>query len=640
MAVKLKAAYGAKSLRSLPYPESVQQRPGMYIGSVDSSGAFRCLKEIIDNSIDEAGAGFGTYISISYNTETGVITVVDNGRGVPMGWNDDEGKFASEVVYSTLHGSGKFDDESYGGTSAGLNGVGAAVCNAMSEWFIVWSSNTENKKQPWLMQRFEFGKKVHDPKPEAPKSKFALKTGRATVVKFKLNSKLFTDTTIDVERIHSEMSHIAMLNPGVTIAVNIDGEVTKHLSENGLIDMIANEKTKSAILGKPFSYQVEGLIDFACAWVDDTETVTHSYVNSSYTVLEGKHVDGARAAIIEAVKGELSERDKGGKGDKDKDKAKIDPKFFLKGLRIAMNWRMKNPVYAGQTKDKLNNAEVLTKVRNELLAPLVEFLKKNKSLASGIIDRAKKFQKIDAKFSAEMKSVKSLTLRDPSACILPGKLVPALPCYSRDEKELILVEGDSAGTPCSEMKMPWQEVLPLRGKVLNASTNSIPKLLGSDAIRMILTCMGVTPGDMYDTKTRRVARVCLLPDADSDGAHICSLLLALFGKVCPDWFATGNIFYINAPLFVGRHLDDKHYGNTKEEVFDQFLPKVQKNVMISRMKGWGEAKKEDLQEFALNPSTRVVTRMSMTDADLAIMNEIMGDDPAKRRELLGLTEVK
>ena len=611
--------YDADSLRKLPYPDCVRKRIGMYLGGADENGAYRALKEIVDNSLDEAMAGHGKRINIIYSTSKNIITVIDQGRGLPMGKNKD-GEFASEIALATLHGSGKFDNENYQGGVVGLNGVGAACTNAVSEYFVVWSKNSKK----WTTQRFERGIKKHDPKPEDPKSKIALKNDKGTIIQFKLDKQIFGDVVVDPERIHREMNDLAILNPGVAFVVTIDDETTTYLSANGLIDMVVTKDVEKIIIGKPYQLQKKGVIDLVLCWVDDSETNTFSYVNSSFTSQEGTHVQGARAAILEALKAELSEKDK------------IDPKFFLKGMRLALNWRMENPIYYGQTKDRLTNSDVVTTVKKLVVPSIVEFLKKNKALVNTLIDRAKKFQKNEEKFNADNKAVKTIKLGDPNARgILPGKFQPA-PGYKPDEKELILVEGDSCGGSASKSRMPWQEILPLRGKIPNPERTPFAKFIENAEVCNIFTAVGALPGDPYDSKKRRVGKVSFLPDADPDGKHIGSELIAFFVRYLPDWIKTGHVFFIDAPLFVGGHRGVKKYGNTRDEVLAQFPERDRKSVLLTRMKGWGECQSDDMHEIAMNPATRRVRQYQMNDGDEVIVNNVMGDEVEHRKVLLGI----
>jgi DNA gyrase subunit B len=619
---KKTASYGADSLREMKYPECVRTKIGMYLGSADEAGAYRAFKEIADNSFDEAMAGHGKKINIIYNTAKNLVTVIDQGRGLPMGKNKD-GKFASEVALATLHGSGKFDAKNYAGGVIGTHGVGAACTNSVSEHFTVWSKNSGK----WVTQRFERGVKVHDPKPEAPKSKIALKNDKGTVIQFRLDTQIFGSVVIEGERIHSEMRHIAMLNPGLSIVVDVDGEVKKYKSDNGLIDMIMTEESAKSTLGKPFSFQQKKVIDIAVCWRDDADTETFSYVNSSFTAQEGTHVQGARTAFLDILKGELSEKDK------------LDPKFFLKGMRLALNWRMENPIYAGQTKDRLSNTEVVTQVKKIITPAFAEFVKKNKGLISGLIERAKKFQANEENFLANNKAVKSIKLVDPtSRGILPGKLCQAHG-YKPDEKELILVEGDSAEGSAKKARMPWQEILPLRGKIPNPIRTPFAKFMENEEVVGIFTALGCLPGDKYDSKKRRVGKVSFLPDADPDGKHINSELMALFTKYLPDWIHTGHTFYSNSPLFVGSLRGIKKFGNNHDEVFKQFSEKDKKHVIITRMKGWGEAMAADLNYIAMDPKTRSVVKLALTDSDEIVVGNIMGAEVSHRKEMLGIKGV-
>lgn len=619
--------YNADSLKAQNYPENIRHNPWM-LGGRGPEARFRAVKEVTDNSVDEAMAGFGENITIRYDSKTDILTVIDEGRGIPMGLNKETGKYGAEMVFATLHSSGKFDAKAYKGGVIGVHGVGAACTNAVSEFLQVWACS----KGKWLTQRFERGIVQGPPERQDPPSKQAIKSGKGTVVRFKLDSQIFPEgISLDSENMISELRSVAALNAGLRIKVIVDNVATELYSENGIIDMIVNEESKGLVIGKPFAMEVEGLLDLALCWYDDDRTDgVFSFTNSSRTGQDGKHVDGARQAIVEVLRAEVNDKDK------------IDVKYLTYGLRLVLNYRTEKPNYVGQTKDRLTNTEAVTEVRKAMLVPFTEYVKKNKTFVSALINRAKRFQKNAEKFMADNKAVKSLSLRDPSATILPGKLDPALPWYTADERELILVEGDSAGGPCKEMKMPWQEILPLRGKVLNVmhKTNTVNKVLASEAIRNIYLAMGTMPGVPYDSPKRRVGSIGLLPDADSDGAHICSLLIAIIARFNSDWLTGGHVHYINAPLFIGRLADERQYGHSREEMISKFPAAKRNKVLISRMKGWGEAAAKDLGEFALNPETRIITRMDVEDGDIDIVRSIMGDDVAPRKLLLGFTGVK
>ena len=287
----------------------------------------------------------------------------------------------------------------------------------------------------------------------------------------------------------------------------------------------------------------------------------------------------------------------------------------------------------------MTNVEVTAIVKKLITPSVVEFLKKNKALVKTLIDRAKKFQKNEEKFIADNRAVKTIKLVDPNARgILPGKFQPA-PGYKPDEKELILVEGDSAGGSCIKARMPWQEILPLRGKIPNPSRTPFAKLMENEDVAAIFIAMGCMPGDPYDSKKRRVARLCFLPDADPDGKHINSELISLVTLYAKDWVNRGAVYYINSPLYVGGHRGTKRYGNTREIVLSQFPERDRKSVLLTRMKGWAEASPDDMHHIAMNPETRSIIKYSLSAADEVTISNVMGNDVAFRKEMLGIKEL-
>ena len=633
-------AYNADSLRTLPFPDNIRHRPGMYLSSKDEPGVRRAWKEIIDNSIDEHQNGHGNKIVCQYSTKTGTFLVMDQGRGVPSGYNKKEKKTGFEIVFCTLHGGGKFDSGNYA-TSGGLHGVGAAATQACASKFQVWSYN----EGVWKTQVFKEGRAVSDVKKESPPDDFA-KAKKGTVIQWTPDAKVFSTKIVDTSLVLDTCKSLAMLNPGLELVVVIDGKKTVYRSENGLLDMIyGTDAQKKVALAKPFSYQKKGLIDIAVSWQDSDVSNTYAYVNSSHTPEEGTHVQGARNAILEALRAEAESGSKkpasktpkrGKKSDKD---SPLDSKYLLMGMQLALNWRMSDPVYSGQTKDKLTNSEVITKVKNTVLPEFVAFLKKNPKLISTLVDRAKKFQKAADKFNSDMKAVKSITLGNPSARgLLPGKLAQATGKYPPEDIELFLVEGDSAAGPAKEIRLPWQEVLALRGKILNAARAELSAVLSSEEVMNIITASGSKPGE--DCKTSggsvRIGRINIMTDADADGKHIRSLLIAFFTRYFRPWIDSGRIAFIELPLFVGTLGEQKEFGFTREEMLARFSEAKRKSVIVNRLKGLGEMTNSELFVYGMDPATRRVKVIKMTDADAAEVQRVMGDDATYRKEFLGI----
>lgn len=641
--IKVKAKdYNADSLRKLAFPHSIRKRPGVYVGGVTAdTGLFRIFKEAIDNSVDEATNGHGKVIFVSYTSKSQVFIVADRGRGIPTGMNKKEKKSGLEIALTDMHGSGKFDQDSYA-SSSGLNGLGLKALVALSEYTTAWSAN-EGMWKSLTLKRGIIQGGLTKAKPVLP---FALEKVQGTVVEWKPDVQIFGTEVIRTERIHEEIKNLAMLNPGLEFIIRIDGKEKKYVSENGLLDMVYGTKEQQdTALTKPFQFQKKGVIDIAVVWNDDDLQQTWSYVNSSHTPEEGTHVQGARNALLEALRAELDAKTKTdkkparGRG-KSKDDGTIDAKYLLMGIRMAMNYRMANPVYSGQTKDKLTNAEVTTQVKNIVLPEFSQFLKKNPKLVSTLIERAKKFQKASEKFQNDLKAVKSISLSAPGTRgLLPGKLAQARGRYKPEDIELFLVEGDSASGPAKEIRLPYQEVLALKGKILNASRAELAKILNSEEVMNIITSTGAKPGD--DCKTHggsvRVGKIIIMTDADSDGGHICSLLISLFSKYFRPWLDALKIGYIKLPLFVGAIGDRKEFGFTIEEMLNKWPEAKRKSVIVNRLKGLGEMTNTELLTYGMDPNTRRIQMLSFVDADVAEIERVMGDDVAYRKEFLGIT---
>lgn len=633
-------AYSADSLKVLRFPENIRKRPSMYVGGITSeTGVFRLFREGFDNILDEAMNGHGTCAWVSYNTKTNVFVVCDRGRGIPTGMNKKEGKSSIELAFTSMHGSGKFDQANYT-ASAGMNGIGLKAVAALSEYVSAYSAN----EGVWKSLHLKRGIVQGAVKKEKPNYAWAKKAA-GTIIEWKPDTKIFGTEVISVERMHRELRYATMLNPGFSVEFVVDGKSTTYVSENGLLDMVyGTEEQKQQALVKPFQFLDKKKIDIALVWHDDDLQETWSFVNSSNTPEEGTHVQGARAAVLEALREEMTTavktvKSKSAKSKKTKDD-NVDAKYLLMGMRMAINWRMVDPMFSGQTKDKLTSSEAVTAVKNIVLPEFSGFLKKNPKLINTLIDRAKKFQKAAEKFQQDLNAVKSIKLGNPNARgLLPGKLLQATG-YRPDERELILVEGGSAAGTAKKARMPWQEILELRGKVLNAAREDFAKIIANQEYLDIITAMGIELGDTCKTSGGkvRVHRVTILTDADQDGKHICALLLAFFVKYARPWVEEGRIQFVNLPLFLGKHGDDRFFGFTRDEMLAKFAESKRKNVLITRMKGLAEASGDELMEIGMNPATRRVHILSLNDKDIIEVGKVMGEDVAYRKEFLGIKE--
>lgn len=623
--------YSAKSIRVLEFPEAIRRRPGMYVGSTEHEGAFRCLREVIDNAIDEYLDGHGNRIRITVDTSTWTFYVADMGRGIPVDIHQATGLPAATTVFTRIHAGAKFDADSYK-TSSGMNGVGASATNALSEYFAFWTFRS-NK---WHHQSFSQGFATSDLKKSSPDK--AVSLGCGTVVAFRLDTTLFSDYHPNLDRLQIEARDLSYLNPGLTLEVVIDGAKSEYLSTRGMLDFVSTPDEDPDSLGKSFFFEAstedtraatnaayskcQVSVSAALCWYDNDAIDIRSYCNSSYTKEAGFHVSALKTALAAAVNGETTD---------------IDARFLIFGLRAAIQIKMQDPVYEGQTKNKLTSPEIVKPVRDLLEPALVEFFTRNKQLLKAIVDRAQKFQSNFTRLTEDNKAVKSMKIVARDARVdLPIKLKQAKPWVHPEDRELIIVEGDSAGTTAKPASFDWQEILPIRGKILNTGRVSLAKVLKSPSVMDIITTIGTPVGSRCDPSKGRVGKIAMLTDADDDGYHIASLLSALFVIYFRPWVEQGRVYFINAPLYLGSYKDQKFFGDTPDEVYSQFKSVSKNNVLLTRAKGWGELRPDQLRLIAMDPSKRRLVRLTIEDDDDMEINHMMGSEVQYRRDLLGI----
>lgn len=626
--------YSAQSIKVLEFPEAIRRRPGMYVGSTEYEGAFRCLREVIDNSIDEYLDGHGEHIRISVDTESWLFTVADMGRGIPVEIHPTTGLPAATTVFTRIHAGAKFDAASYK-TSSGMNGVGAAATNALSEYFAFWTFRS-NK---WHHQSFCRGI-ASGPITRTQPAKGA-HLGCGTVVAFRLDNQLFADYLPSLDRLHEEVRDLSYLNPGLVLDVVVDGTLTTYKSTEGMLDFVYAQGAPDAeqALGKPFTVESSVLdsratsskdyaacnmtVSVALCWYDTDTIDVRSYCNSSFTREAGFHVNALKSAISAAVNQET--------------KSDIDVRFLMYGLRAAIQVKMQDPVYEGQTKNRLTSPEIIKPVRDVVEPALIEFFTRNKSIAKMIYDRAQRFQSNFTRLADDNKAVKSMKIVARDARVdLPIKLKQSKPWVRPEDRELIIVEGDSAGSTAKPASFDWQEVLPIRGKILNTGKASLSKILANQEIKSLITALGTPLGSKCDPSKGRVGRISILTDADDDGYHIASLLSALFVLYFTPWVEQGRVFFINAPLYLGAHKDMRFFGDTPDSVYTQFPSAVRGKVLLTRAKGWGEVTVPQLRTIAMDPATRRVVRLTLDADDFLEVDRMMGSAVQYRRELLGI----
>lgn len=615
------AKYDASSIQVLEDIEHIRKRVGMYVGSQDSAGVRMLAKECVDNSVDEFLAGHATEISVEIDTHKHEITVTDNGRGIPIEKHEKTGVSTLTTVLTNLKAGGKFGKGAYA-VSAGLHGVGMKATNALSEWLVarVW------RKGYCYTQSFERGK----PTTEVEIDKSLNQRGRSgTQIQFKPDAKIFGTNRIIVPDVRRWLEETAHLCPGLKITLIVDGESVLYQS-SGLFALLESRASEigAVAMHKPISY--DGDTVFASfLWTtenDDGEGAGEhwwSFCNASATPEGGKHVDGAIKAIADVL------RPFGKKGD-------VDVRDLTDGLYAAVHVLVSEPQFKGQTKDKLMNAEMRDVVYDVLYPHLKSFFDSNKKIADQIVDRAHKLRKARESYK-KLRTAIAKTTPKKDRGILPEKLVEAMKC-SPDDRELFIVEGDSAGGSCKSGRDPsCQEILPLRGKIANAVKSTGAALLENAEISSIITAVGakIVSKGKVDLSDIRVGKVILLADADPDGQHITSLLLAFFAVWMPDLVNAGKLFVVDSPLYVGVHKDSRFFGHSLDDLRTK-AGKLASKLQVSRLKGHGESSADEVKYYAMHPSTRKLWKISMGASDQEIVMSLMGSDSSTRKVLLGL----
>ena len=621
-------AYDANSIEGLVYPDFVRKRPDMYMGATTGKFApalYRCLREIIDNSLDEYLIGHNKRIVIDYSSVSKICTVIDNGRGIPTGINKKTGKSALWLVFGQMHAGGKFDKESYK-ISAGKNGVGNKGTNALSEWLVAYSNN--NDKRTWMHQAFKRG--VADG--EVTKGgcgefeKWVKDTG--TIVQFKPDQQIFKDgIDMDIARLKRELRDIQYLCPKLNIQLNIDGQVTSYYSETGLTELVCDGKEYEHV----FSYTAEN-IDAAIAFTKKDGSSFKSYVNIVYTDMGGTHLAGFKKIICDIVK-ENSKKD-------------IASDDILEGMVGAIHYKMAEPQYQSQTKNELTSVEAKKDVMDLLEQPLRKFFRKNKDLLDRIVKYAEKMYAEKQKMKANKDLLKGLKTINSAARYISEKFLDADRRKYRNvgDLEMFVVEGDSAGGHFSKAREGFQACLKLRGKIINAAKASDADLFGSSKkgsekdgnreIKDLTAALGCGVLDQYNERNLRFGKLIIMTDADSDGCHITNLVLAFLVKYMPDLIKNGHVYTIDAPLFMANGPSFRVYGMSRNEVEKKMRDQKCKQYTITRLKGWGECDAEDLATLCISPKTRKLIQMKWDDSTIDTLEQTMAGDSEFRKILL------
>lgn len=621
-----KQSYDESQIQVLEGLEAVRKRPGMYIGTTSSRGLHHLVYEIVDNSIDEALAGFCSHIEVTIN-EDNSITVVDNGRGMPVGIHPKIGRSTIEVIMTVLHAGGKFGGGGYK-VSGGLHGVGASVVNALSEACEV----TVTREGKVWQQKYSRGNILGDV------TQIGESDGHGTKTCFKPDHEIFETTEFEFEILQSRLRELAFLNKGIRITLSDKREGQEkgetYYYEGGIKEFV-NYLNRNKDVLHPEPIYVEGEKDGIIAEVslqynDGYTENLYSFANNIDTIEGGTHLVGFKTAITRVINdyakkfGHIKESDKNLSGDD-----------VREGLTAVVSVKISEPQFEGQTKTKLGNSEVRGVVDSIVADGVGTFLEENPAVGKIIIDKALMAARArDAARKARELTRKSVLERST----LPGKLAD---CSSKDpmECEIYIVEGDSAGGSAKQGRnRKFQAILPLRGKILNVEKQRLDRILNADSIRSMVTAFGAGIGKDFDVSKLRYNRVIIMTDADVDGAHIRTLLLTFFYRYMRPLIDEGHVFIAQPPLYKVSKGKKEIYAYTDEELESALneMGGKDSSVDIQRYKGLGEMNANQLWDTTMNPEERILLKATVEDAIAAdeIFTILMGDKVEPRREFI------
>ena len=616
--------YGADQIQVLEGLQAVRKRPGMYIGSTDIRGLHHLIYEVVDNSIDEVMAGFCTDISITINADSSVI-VSDNGRGIPTGINHKYGKPAVELVATVLHAGGKFDRKSYK-VSGGLHGVGLSVVNALSEYL----ETTVKREGHIHVMKCERGEVVMPLKVTGDTSE----TG--TQQHFRPDPEIFDTLDFDNEVLANHFQDLAYLNRGVKITFKDlrEGHQREHVfyAEGGIVEFVKHlNRGRVPMHDNPIYLSCEKddmMLEIAMQYTDAYSESVYSYVNNINTIEGGTHLMGFRTALTRA----LNDYARKNKLVKDSE-SNLSGEDVREGLTAIISVKIPEPQFEGQTKTKLGNSEVRGLVDSCVYSTLVTFLEENPKVAEACVKRSiLAFQAREA-----ARKARELTRRKGilDGGGLPGKLAD---CSEKDPSkcELFIVEGDSAGGSAKQGRdRKFQAILPLKGKILNVEKSRIDKILKNIEIRSLITAIGVGVGQEFDLEKIRYGKIIIMTDADVDGAHISTLLLTLFYRYMKPLIDDGHIYLAMPPLYKVSKGNKIAYAYNEKEL-ERLMEEFGKGFAVQRYKGLGEMNPAQLWETTMDPSVRLLKKVSIEDAVRAdeLFTILMGDQVEPRREFI------
>jgi len=616
-------SYDAEKIQVLEGLEAVRKRPSMYIGSTDTHGLHHLVYEVVDNSIDEAMAGYCTEINVSVNKD-GSVSVRDNGRGIPVGIHPKYKKPALEIVMTKLHAGGKFDRKSYK-VSGGLHGVGVSVVNGLAEWLVA----IVEKDGKTYEQRFERGLPIGEMKVSGGAEH------NGTTIIFKPDNQIFETLEFDFNVILNRMRELAFLNSGLRITVEIEGdEESKNVFkyDGGIIEYVRYiNKAKNPLHAEPIYFsgmKGDTQLEIAMQYTDSYREAIHTYANNINTIEGGTHLSGFRAALTRTL------NDYAKKNNFLTDKSmSLSGEDVREGLTAIINVKLAEPQFEGQTKTKLGNSEIRGIVETLVNEKLAEFLEENPKIAEISIQKSI----LSAQAREAARKARELTRRKGflEGGGLPGKLSD---CSEKDpaKSELFIVEGDSAGGSAKQGRnREYQAILPLRGKILNVEKARLDKILKNNEIRNLITAFGTNIGEEFDITKARYHKLIIMTDADIDGAHIRTLLLTFLYRYMKPLIEAGYVYIAQPPLYRVFKGKTEHWVFTDREK-DDLLKEKGDGWGVQRYKGLGEMNDHQLWDTTMDPDNRILLLVTIDDAMRAdeLFTILMGDAVEPRREFI------
>lgn len=621
--MKKEDTYRVDDIQILEGLQAVRKRPSMYIGSTDSRGLHHLVYEVVDNSIDEAMVGYCNSIKVILHNN-GTVTVMDDGRGIPVKVHSKYKKPGVEIVMTKLHAGGKFDKKSYK-VSGGLHGVGVSVVNALSEWLEVSISREGNIHS----QRYERGIPTGELKVVGESEE----TG--TTVSFLPDKEIFGEIDFNFDTISSRLRELAFLNKGVKIIIR-DDRTEKENSfqyDGGIISFVQHLNKNKNILHDDVIYlestKGDVLVEVALQYNDSYQDNTHSFANNINTVEGGTHLSGFKSALTRTLN-DYAKRNNMIKSESEK----LSGEDCREGLTAILSVKLSEPQFEGQTKTKLGNSEIKGIMESIINDKLAEFFEENPKTARSVIDKAiiASHARIAARKARELTRRKTVL----EGSNLPGKLAD---CSEKDPEkcELYVVEGDSAGGSAKQGRdRTFQAILPLRGKILNVEKARLDKIYKNNEIQTLITAIGTNIREDFNIEKTRYHKIIIMTDADVDGAHIRTLLLTFFYRYMEDLINAGYIYIAKPPLYRLKRGNKEYYVYTDAEKEEKSKELGGSGVTIQRYKGLGEMNPTQLWDTTMDPENRLIVKVTLEDAAYAdeLFTTLMGEQVEPRREFI------